>query len=172
MTGLTALRRVATGRMLLAWCGVGGDAGDEADGAGAGRTCGMIARVVHVQVLVPAYMPKRVPVVMRYDIADPYAVCAELPGAPGRGVSWVFARDLMSQGLTAPTGDGDVRIWPAGSGRADVRIAFRSPDGEALLQAAIRDVVDFLRRSHSLCPPGREGDYLEVDATLRRLLPS
>ncbi|MGH8892313.1 MAG: SsgA family sporulation/cell division regulator [Actinomycetes bacterium] len=117
--------------------------------------------------------PKLVPVSMRYDTADPYAVCADFPCGQGPRVSWVLARDLLWQGLNAPVGDGDVRVWPSGNADdAGVFISLRSPDGEALVHAANDEVVAFLQASYRLCPPGTEANYLDVDDDLRRLCTS
>jgi hypothetical protein len=110
-------------------------------------------------------------VVLVYDIADPYAVRAEFHLAPGVRVPWVFARQLLSQGLMEQTGDGDVRIWPSQvGGDRRVHIALMSQDCQALVQAAEADIAGFLRASYSVCRPGTEHDHLDVGGGLRALL--
>ena len=47
-----------------------------------------------------------------YDFNEPYAIDAEFHTADG-DVTWVFGRDLLNAGLTTPTGEGDVAIWPS-----------------------------------------------------------
>jgi hypothetical protein len=53
-----------------------------------------------------------------------------------------------------------------------VRIALSSPDGRVLVGALARDLVEFLRASNALCPPGSEGDHVDVEGELRTLLAS
>jgi hypothetical protein len=66
-----------------------------------------------------------------------------------------------------------VRVWPSwGNGSEIVFIGLTSPDGEALLQASTKELVDFLARSYSLCPQGQERDYLDVDRAIEVLLTS
>ncbi|GAA3362487.1 hypothetical protein GCM10017744_053400 [Streptomyces antimycoticus] len=68
---------------------------------------------VTMTFLVSQDLSFRIPVELSYDSSDPYAVeiTFHLPGdAP---VSWAFARELLLDGLSRPTGEGDVRIAPA-----------------------------------------------------------
>ncbi|MPZ63571.1 MAG: SsgA family sporulation/cell division regulator, partial [Propionibacteriales bacterium] len=82
--------------------------------------------------------------------------------------------DLLTEGVFAPAGDGDVHIWPCldASGRAVVIIELSSPHGEALLQAASRDVCDFLQTAFTLVPLGAEDLQVDVDRTVAALLAS
>lgn len=141
------------------------------DRAGLDSSCvdPALRRVLAVEVLSPPVTPRYLPVVLRYDLIDPYAVRAEFQ-LPGTSNCWVFARELLARGLHRPVGDGDVRIWPVdGDG---VRITLLSPDGEALVQADASGVEEFLRQSYALCPDGREGEHVDVDAVLRSMLAS
>ncbi|HEY7044061.1 MAG TPA: SsgA family sporulation/cell division regulator [Nocardioidaceae bacterium] len=108
-----------------------------------------------------------------YDSFDPYAVAACFDTGEAC-VRWVFARELLACGLYEPTGDGDVHVWPCldASGRAVTIIELSSPDGEALMQARSDDVTNFLRRTESLVPSGTEGELVDVDDTIARLLAS
>ncbi|MPZ60404.1 MAG: SsgA family sporulation/cell division regulator, partial [Propionibacteriales bacterium] len=65
---------------------------------------------------------------LSYNATDPLAVTA-LFRTKGSSVRWVFARDLLTEGVFAPAGDGDVHIWPCldASGRAVVIIELSSP---------------------------------------------
>jgi len=110
------------------------------------------------------------PVSLRYSAADPYAVRAVFSG-DGMVVEWVFARELLRGGLSSPTGDGDVHIWPSwGTGRELVMISLTSPDGQAVLEAAAKDVRSFLDRTAVVVPDGDETAHLDLDAALTRLL--
>lgn len=194
MTGLVALCGLIFGAALLAGAvttgasvvrsrrpGAGhgsadpaGPGGREAEAAGGAEVAGgAVACEVGMEVLLPGHGVQDVPVVLRYDPADPYAVVAEFHLVAGQGVAWVFARDLVSRGLHAAAGEGDVRIRPcAFRGVAGASIALVSPDGEALVRASARDLEEFLRRTHLVCPPGSEGRHLDVDGDLSGILAS
>ena len=132
-----------------------------------------ITREVMVQLVAPGDGRVSLPVVLHYDTADPYAVHATFRTGQGEGVSWVFARELLTLGVHQQCGEGDVRVWPSwGDGSEVVFIGLTSPDGEALLQASTKELVDFLARSYSLCPQGQERDYLDVDHAIEVLLTS
>jgi len=106
-----------------------------------------------------------------YDPADPYAVTATFRTGAG-SVVWTFARDLLSSGLTSPTGEGDVHVWPCldASGRAVVIVELSSPDGELIAQARTSDVYRFVSRSLALVPAGLETGYLDMDVLIEQLL--
>jgi len=106
-----------------------------------------------------------------YSPADPYAVTATFRTAAG-SVVWTFARDLLSRGLTSPTGEGDVHIWPCldTDGRAVVIIELSSPDGELVAQAPTQDVYRFVSRSLALVPAGLESAYVDMDELIGQIL--
>jgi hypothetical protein len=108
---------------------------------------------------------------LEYNSADPYAVIAVFRAGP-TPIRWVFARDLLAEGLFSPVGDGDVHVWPCldSSGRAVVLLELTSPQGEALLQATSRDVSEFLQHTFALVPRGAEDMRLDLDQTVLRLL--
>ena len=135
-----------------------------------GYRSGAVTREVTMAVVVPADVQQRVPVVMRYDRSDPFAVAAEFQATPTDRVAWVFARELLAHGMRVPIGEGDVRVWPTADGA--VRISLTSPDGEALVEVAAADVAEFLRQSYALCPLGAEAANLDVDGALRALFAS
>jgi hypothetical protein len=82
----------------------------------------------------------------------------------------VFARELLSEGLQRPTGNGDVRVWPSRShGQGVVCIALSSPEGEALLEAPARALESFLRRTNNAVMPGTEHRFYDLDTELAHL---
>lgn len=109
---------------------------------------------------------------LRYSAADPLAVTAVFDTTAAEPVPWIFARDLLSNGLDEPSGGGDINIWPAvdAHGTAMVRIRLRSPDGHALLEAPASAVEDFLIKTWTLVPTGIEARLLSIDALLDTLL--
>lgn len=106
-----------------------------------------------------------------YDTTDPYAVTATF-STDLCEVVWTFARELLSQGLTDPAGEGDVHLWPCldAHGRAVVVIELSSPDGELLVQAPTNDVTRFINRTLARVPVGTEGDHIDVDQLIDLLL--
>ncbi|MCX4906220.1 SsgA family sporulation/cell division regulator [Streptomyces sp. NBC_00878] len=91
--------------------------------------------------------PPAVPVALRYDpVADPRRVHIMLPGHH----EWVFARDLLEQGLRAPAVAGDVHIWPLG--RVQAVMEFHSPTGVEVVQFDSKALIRFLRRTYTATP--------------------
>jgi hypothetical protein len=132
-----------------------------------------VTRELTVELVAPGDGSIPLPVVLHYDVGDPYAVHATFRTGQGEGVAWVFARELLTLGVHRPCGDGDVRVWPSWTaGTEVVFIALASPDGEALLQAPSADLVDFLGRTYALCPQGQEREHLDLDRAIEALLAS
>jgi hypothetical protein len=91
-----------------------------------------------------------VPVVLRYDPeADPRSVRVGLPGTP----EWTFSRALLEQGLRAPAGSGEVRVWPLG--RVQAVVEFHSPQGVSVVQFEQKTLLRFLRRTYMAAAPVR-----------------
>ena len=63
---------------------------------------------LHLRLVVSSESSLPVPAGLRYDTADPYAVHATFHTGAEETVEWVFARDLLAEGLHRPTGTGDV----------------------------------------------------------------
>ncbi|PPS89115.1 SsgA family sporulation/cell division regulator [Streptomyces sp. MH60] len=91
-----------------------------------------------------------IPVVLRYDPElDPSMVCVALPGKGGRASrtrEWTFSRALLEQGLRAPAGSGEVRVWPCG--RVQAVVEFHSPQGCSVVQFDNKALIRFLRRTY------------------------
>ncbi|HEX4831176.1 MAG TPA: SsgA family sporulation/cell division regulator [Trebonia sp.] len=118
-----------------------------------------------------------------YSSEDPYAIRVAFHVGLDEPVEWIFARDLLANGIKGRDGLGDVRVWPgpatAGRGVAAelvaggeqvLHIELSSPFGEAHFEAAIREVSDFLRRTYRIVPTGEEGGFVDVEAELANLL--
>jgi hypothetical protein len=85
-----------------------------------------------------------VPVVLRYDPeSDPRSVRVALPDRR----EWTFPRALLEQGLRAPAGTGDVRVWPCG--RVQAIVEFHAPHGVSVVQFESKTLVRFLRRTYT-----------------------
>lgn len=111
-----------------------------------------------------------VPVRWGYDVLDPYAVTLTfLVG--GAEITWMLGRDLLSDGLDAPSGVGDVFVSPRrGVPQPQVVVELCSPDGALLAEFPADRVIGFLVATSRLVPFGQEANFLDVDTLLGRLL--
>ncbi|MGW7572821.1 SsgA family sporulation/cell division regulator [Streptomyces sp. NPDC054765] len=113
----------------------------------------------------------RIPVQLDFASADPYAVSLtfDLPGdAP---VTWAFGRELLLDGLSRPSGEGDVRIEPASPARlSDVFISLQVGAERALFRVSAAPLVAFLDRTDRLVPLGKEEVCDTLEAVLDRIL--
>lgn len=102
---------------------------------------------------------------LAYHPADPYAVTAAFHAGDG-DVVWVFARDLLRDGLADRVGHGDVRVEPAGT---RVLLTLSSPDGYARLALPTAGLTNFVRRMYDAVPGGSEIRHLDLDAAVAAL---
>ena len=123
--------------------------------------------------LVGADVPVLMTAELEYHVHDPYAVTAVFHTAT-QPVRWVFARDLLDEGLVHDVGLGDVQVVPARDvdGNHVVQLRLASPDGVAVLETSADVILDFLELSYGLVPPGMEFEQLNIDAALDELLPN
>ncbi|HLI38572.1 MAG TPA: SsgA family sporulation/cell division regulator [Streptosporangiaceae bacterium] len=134
--------------------------------------------VVPQQTIVPLVAS------LYYSGADPYAVRMAFHVGTDEPVEWIFARELLAAGLDSPQGEGDVRVWPsprscaaaehepaaAPAGGVVLNIALSSPFGKAHFEAPAQAMAAFLRRTYQIVPPGKESDFVDVEAELNDLL--
>jgi capsular exopolysaccharide synthesis family protein len=97
-------------------------------------------------LLAPRTPAVPVKVELRYDTRDPYAVVAAFRTGRAGWVEWVFARDLLADGLLADAGDGDVRIRPSIEDPEAVLVELNSPSGHAMFETSAQELADFLDR--------------------------
>lgn len=105
---------------------------------------------------------------LHYTATDPYAIRMTFHVGVDEPVEWIFSRDLLAVGATDPVGDGDVQIWT--SDETTLSIALCSPYGSALFEAPLIDLIDFLQHTYEIVAPGREADFMDIDAELDRIL--
>lgn len=139
----------------------------------AGRpTC--VSSEMQLRLVVPGAASLPVRAGLRYEVTDPYALQVAFhtgSGASADTVEWTFARSLLSDGLTAPCGDGDVQVWPSTSaGASVVCLSLSSPSGKALFEVPLAELVEFLSQTYVAVPSGSESDHVDVDAELALLL--
>ncbi len=130
---------------------------------------------LQLRLVVPGSSALPVRAGMRYDVHDPYAVSVAFHTGPADGggdvVEWTFARQLLTDGVSAPVGEGDVQVWPSTSaGQQVVCLALSSPSGKALFEIPLPSLVDFLGSTYAAVPTGGESAHVDVDAELALLL--
>ncbi|MFP5020630.1 SsgA family sporulation/cell division regulator [Pseudonocardia phyllosphaerae] len=112
------------------------------------------------------------PIVSRwgYRADDPFAVSFAVRRSPDRWIEWLVARDLVIEGLTAPTGVGDIRMAPRRVDGYDVvEIEIRSDGGAAVLEVDRDLLAQFVDATCELVDLGEEADHLDLDAAIARL---
>ncbi|MEY9875241.1 hypothetical protein ABH931_004742 [Streptacidiphilus sp. MAP12-33] len=130
----------------------------------------MFSEIEHRVTLVladrsPGGVP--VPAVLAYRRQDPFAIRLTFPGicgpdGPDLGdLTWLLSRELLEAGLTAPVGEGDVRVVPTTS--TAIRLHLRSGAAEAVLEAPRPSVEHFLRACGTCVPPGEESTVYDWD---------
>ncbi|MET9604417.1 SsgA family sporulation/cell division regulator [Streptomyces sp. NPDC006512] len=105
---------------------------------------------VRARVITDDPLYRTIPVRLRFATDEPLAVRIVFPAElspEGTDNEWVFPRALLEAGLLAPTGTGDVRVWPCG--RVQAVVEFHSPDGVAVVQFDIAALRRFLRRTYA-----------------------
>jgi hypothetical protein len=129
---------------------------------------------------------------LSYDLSDPYAIHAIFTVALSPQVPWVFARELLTNGMRGTAGLGDVRVWRTSpddqctspddqctspddqctspDDQRDVHIGLISPDGEALLHFSGAELARFLSRTYAQCWPGEEHIHVDIDLAIEHLL--
>ena len=121
--------------------------------------------------LVSEELSFRIPVELRYEACDPYAVrlTFHLPGdAP---VTWAFGRELLVDGVGRPCGEGDVRVSPAEpDSLGEVLILLQVGCDQALFRSSTAPLIAFLDRTDKLVPLGQEGSLADFDAHLDEAL--
>jgi hypothetical protein len=129
-----------------------------------------IDHIVQVRICSPGSTDQDVSATLRYHREDPLAVYLTFPAAvslDGTEVTWTFARSLLVGGLRAPSGDGDVHVWPYGPRRTMIEL--RANEGIALVDLASTDVQSFLSRAYEAVPAGEEIHHMDLDAMLAAL---
>ncbi len=114
-----------------------------------------------------------VEVELRYDGRDPFAVQVSFQaGRTGAAVEWVFARDLLADGMITEAGTGDVNVRPAPVNPDRIELELTSPSGHALFVANAAGLAEFLERTYAIVPLGSEYTWLDLDLALDDLLSS
>jgi hypothetical protein len=106
---------------------------------------------------------------LSWSSEDPLAVTMSLVTRGGT-VTWVFAQDLLANGLVAPIGAGSVRVWPvvAAGGAPGVTVKLTQQDASASVQLPRAFVEEFV---HAVSAAGGEAQVSAlVETELSTLL--
>jgi hypothetical protein len=124
-----------------------------------------------LMLVVPQHTTVPLVASLFYSGEDPYAVRMAFHVGTDEPVEWIFARDLLAAGMTAPSGEGDVKVWPSsGDEEPALNIVLSSPFGQAHFEAPASAMAEFLRRTYEAIPVGREGDFFDIEGELDGLL--
>lgn len=126
---------------------------------------------VMMSFLVSEELSFRIPVELRYETRDPYAVrlTFHLPGDVP--VTWAFGRELLAEGVGRACGDGDVRIAPIEPEQSDeVLIRLQVGQDQALFRVGIPPLLAFLDRTDKLVPLGQERTLIDFETHLDEAL--
>lgn len=133
-----------------------------------------VSTELQLRLVIPGAASLPVRAGLRYDVADPYAVQVAFhtgSATDGEIVEWTFARQLLTDGVSAAVGEGDVQVWPSSSaGLSVVCLSLSSPSGKALFEVPLPELVDFLGQTYAAVPTGSESHHVDVDAELALLL--
>ncbi|MER5438351.1 SsgA family sporulation/cell division regulator [Streptomyces sp. NPDC002790] len=132
---------------------------------------------VMMSFLVSEELSFRIPVELRYESTDPYAVrlTFHLPGdAP---VTWAFGRELLVDGVNGASGEGDVQVTPVelvggavGEMPGEVHIRLQVGADQALFRAGVAPLIAFLDRTDKLVPLGHEESGVDFESDLDEAL--
>ncbi|MCG8965244.1 MULTISPECIES: SsgA family sporulation/cell division regulator [Streptomyces] len=129
-----------------------------------------VTRTVTAHVSVVKGPPVPLSAELSYDVADPYAVRLSFGEPTTSSVDWVFARELLAEGLRRPTGSGDVLVLPRHRRHPHVmRVLLRNRADAALVELAVPEVSAFLRQTFALVADGTEFLHLDLDRAIREL---
>ena len=133
-----------------------------------------VSTELQLRLVVPGAASLPVRAGLRYDVTDPYAVQVSFHTSSSSDreiVDWTFARQLLTDGVAAPVGEGDVQVWPSASaGQPVVCLSLCSPSGKALFEVPLPELVDFLGQTYAAVPTGCESEHVDVEAELALLL--
>jgi hypothetical protein len=133
-----------------------------------------VSTELQLRLVVPGTSALPVRASLSYDVTDPYAICIAFHTGTGETsdtVAWTFARQLFTDGVTAPVGQGDVQVWPSThEGEPVACLSLSSPSGKALFELPVPELVEFLAMTYDAVPTGGESEHVDVAAELALLL--
>jgi hypothetical protein len=130
-----------------------------------------VSAELDLMLVVPQHATVPLVASLFYSADDPFAVRMAFHVGTDEPVEWIFARDLLTEGMAAPVGEGDVKVWPSsGEGEGALNLVLSSPFGQAHFEAPKAAMGAFLRRTYDAIPAGHEGDFIDIGGELDGLL--
>lgn len=129
----------------------------------------MTATTIHHEHIAALHADgEPVPVSTRwtYRADEPFAITVAFATERGRWVEWIFARDLLIEGLDVTSGEGDLRVSPHLTDPEVLLLEIRSPSGRATFELDRDDTEDFLAATLELVPVGTESTHFDIDRLL------
>jgi hypothetical protein len=131
------------------------------------NTSAIVAAELGLRLVVPEHGGVPLTASLYYRGDDPYAIRMAFHVGTDDPVEWIFARDLLAEGLDGVAGDGDVRVWPSTAAHRDVlNLVLSSPFGQAHFEAPLTALTGFLLRTFEVVPAGSEGEFIDIDGEL------
>jgi len=135
------------------------------------NTSAIVAAELGLRLVVPEHGGVPLTASLYYRGDDPYAIRMAFHVGTDDPVEWIFARDLLAEGLDHVAGDGDVRVWPSTAAHRDVlNPALSSPFRQAHFEAPLTAMTGFLLRTFEVVPAGREGEFIDIEGELNDML--
>jgi hypothetical protein len=135
------------------------------------NTSAIVAAELGLRLVVPEHGGVPLTASLYYRGDDPYAIRMAFHVGTEDPVEWIFARDLLAEGLDCVAGDGDVRVWPTTAAHRDVlNLELSSPFGQAHFEAPLTAMTGFLLRTFEVVPAGREGEFIDIEGELNDML--
>jgi hypothetical protein len=103
---------------------------------------------------------------LTFHSRDPFAVRVVFSVASAPAVEWVFSRELLVDGVSAPAGTGDVQVFPCHRG---IVFELNSPSGRARLLADADALTQFAQDTLDVVPLGAESKYFDLDQEIAML---
>lgn len=105
---------------------------------------------------------------LRWNPSEPLVIMLEFCPREKTPVIWRICRDMLCDGMTVPTGEWDVTVYPASP--PWVAVGLSSPSGSGTFAVDAGTLRAFLTATFLRCPRGAEFDGWDVDAWLSDLL--
>ncbi|MFG1663946.1 SsgA family sporulation/cell division regulator [Streptomyces sp. Y7] len=126
---------------------------------------------LEVDQLLDEFTPLPIRAEFRFDAGAPAVITVEFSAERGPSFIWHIGRELLYRGLTAMSGCGDVRMWPAlPRERPSSWLLLESQEVEALFEVPAAPLARWLDATYLITPAEMEMDGLNWDGFLRDLI--
>ncbi|MBE8478048.1 SsgA family sporulation/cell division regulator [Streptomyces justiciae] len=124
-----------------------------------------------VDQMVDEFTRQPITAKFRFDPDMPAVITVEFMAERGPALVWRIGRELLHRGLTAMSGNGDVRMWPMAPGeRASAWLLLESAEVDTLFEVPIPPLADWLDATYRVTSAEAEMAGLDWDGFLRGLL--